>query len=818
MTVALEIAIFATASNGFHAIVRPMPFNIHDAFSEFVLLLVVAALVGAMAARLRQPLVVGFIAVGILAGPSGLHWIKSSDQIHVLAEMGLALLLFVVGLKLDLHIIRTMGMVAVKAGLAQVAVTLALGFILVLALGLSPVSALYVALALTLSSTIIIVKLLSDKQETESLQGRLTLGVLIVQDLVVVLAMIALSAVSGTVTTHPVLHALLIVANGAAFLGGVWAVTVFVLPRILPFLSRSTELLVLISIAWALILALLGELMGFGKEVGAFLAGISLASTPYRDILAAKLASLRDFLLLFFFIEMGSQLDVSSMGAQIGQSLVLIAFVLFVKPGLVTVIMTRMGYRPRTGFMVGLYLAQISEFSLILMAMGAAAGHVVGGTVGVVTLVGLVTIGLSSYLIEHSQRIYDRSAPFLSSLDRSPRHREDDAAGGEQGHADIILVGIGPYGSNIAENLQARGRSVLGVDFDPQAVGAWTGRGWSAVFGDVQDPDFAATLPLLTARWVVSAVRDQQSNIALVRSLRHAGYAGNFAFTARTRDEGQVLLDTSPGLLLVPFEDSAIQAVDMLFVTEDRIARETMDKLIEQITGHIVVCGYGRMGQQVVKDFLRQSVPFVVVEDNPEQLPKLQEANLPHVVGNASQDDVLIKAGIKRAKGLISVASTDEANVFIVLTARVLNPNLYIVARSILEENEDKLRRAGADKVMSPYILGGHRIATAVTKPGIFEFLDLLMHSDKLPIEIGIVTLNPSSPLNARTVAEIDLGEIYGVTLLAVRRPGVQLHANPRGDYRLEAGDELIVIGTVEQIEAIEAATTPDGGTGANLA
>ena len=234
-----------------------------------------------------------------------------------------------------------------------------------------------------------------------------------------------------------------------------------------------------------------------------------------------------------------------------------------------------------------------------------------------------------------------------------------------------------------------------------------------------------------------------------------------------------------------------------------------MDKLIDMTTDHYVVCGYGRMGQQIVKDFTRQQVPFVVVEDNPEQLPKLQEQRIPHVVGNASDDTVLQRAGIIRAKGLIAVASTDEANVFIVLTARVLNPELYIVARSIREENEDKLRRAGADKVMSPYILGGHRMATAVTRPGILEFLDLLVHSDKLPIEIGIITVNAGSPFDQRTVGDIGLGQTYGVTLLAVRRPGEDLQANPRADHPLAAGDELIVIGTMAQIQSVEAHTTP---------
>lgn len=781
-----------------------MPFGLHDGFSEFVILLLVAALAGVAAVRLRQPLVIGFILVGILVGPSGVHWIRSADQIHILAEMGLALLLFVVGLRLDLHIIRTMGAVAVIAGLGQVALTLVIGYLLVWSLGMTPVTALYVALALTLSSTIIIVKLLSDKQETESLQGRLTLGILIVQDLVVVLAMITLSAVSGAVTIHPAMQTLLIMAKGMALLVGIWAATVWVLPRVLPILSRSTELLVLFGIAWALALALLGDALGFGKAVGAFLAGISLASTTYREILGTKLMSLRDFLLLFFFIELGSQLDIGSLGTQVITSLVLAGFVLLVKPVLVMLIMFWMGYRKRTGLMTGLYLAQISEFSLILMAMGASAGHLRSDMVGVVTFVGLITIGVSSYLIQHAQGCYDRLAPFLTVFDRKRQHREDAAILAEGPDADIILFGIGAYGSNIAEHLQARGRSVLGVDFDPQAVMAWSTRGWRAVFGDAEDPDFAATLPLAHTRWVVSAIRDPRSNVALVRAIRHAGYTGNIAFTAHNREEGRALLAVSPGLLFVPFEDAAVQAVDLLFLTEDQIARETMDQFIDTITDHYIVCGYGRMGQQIVKDFRRQAMPFVVVEDNPEQIPKMKDENIPHVIGKASQDEKLMQAGIMRAKGLIAVASTDEENVFIVLTARGMNPHLDIVARSIREENEDKLRRAGANRVMSPYILGGRRMAAAVIKPGVVDFLDLVIHGDKFETDIGHITVPVGSMVINSSLQELGLWQACGVTVLALQRRGESLQANPCPERVLYEGDELIIMGTMAQIEAAQ--------------
>ncbi len=778
-----------------------MPFGFHDGFSEFVVILLVAAIAGFAAVRLRQPLVIGFIAVGILVGPSGLHWIESADQVHVLAQMGLTLLLFVVGLRLDLHIIRSMGMVAVIAGLSQVALTMVFAYLLAWVLGMPPVTALYVALALTFSSTIIIVKLLSDKQETDSLQGRLTLGILIIQDLVVVLAMITLSAASGSADFHLALQTLLIIAKGFALLLGIWAATVYLLPRILPQLARSTELLVLAGIAWALALALIAEALGFGKEVGAFLAGISLASTVYREILAAKLVSLRDFLLLFFFIELGSQLDIGSLGAQIITALVLSAFVLLVKPVLIMLVLTRMGYRKRTGFMSGLYLAQISEFSLILVALGASAGHLRGDTVSMITFVGLITIGLSSYLIQHTQGLYDRMARYLQVFDRKQYHREDADGIVDVPKVDIIIFGIGEYGSNIAGHIRERGRSVLGVDFDPQAVEVWNARSWPAIFGDAEDPDFAATLPLQQARWVISTIRDQRSNMSLLRVIRHVGYTGNLAFTARSRSEGQILLDISPGLLFVPSEDATAKAVDLLFETEDQIARETMNKLIDTISDHYIVCGYGRMGQQIVKDFRRLSVPFVVIEDNPEQLPKLDEEKFLHVIGKASQDDKLNQAGISRAKGLIAVTSTDEENVFIVLTARGINPQLNIVARSIREENEDKLRRAGANTVMSPYILGGRRMAAAVIKPGVVDFLDLIIHSDKNETDIGHIVIPAEAIVSGATLQELNIWQQCGVTVLALQRSGKELQVNPCPDSVLQKDDELIIMGTMPQIE-----------------
>lgn len=773
-----------------------------DIFDEIVALLLVATLAGMFSVRLRQPLIIGFIAVGILAGPSGLDWIRSIDQIHAMAEMGLALLLFVVGLKLDVNLMRRMGRVALAAGLGQVVFTTIGGFLIAYALGMNAVTSFYVAMALTFSSTIIIVKLLSDKREADSLHGRLALGILIVQDIVVVLVMIFLSAFSGGTADQPIYHAFIVVAKGFSLIAGVWLASSYVLPRLLPLLAKTTELLVLFGIMWALGLANIAEALGFSKEIGAFLAGVSLASTPFRESIGAKLISLRDFLLVFFFIELGCRLDLSLLGNQVWSAIPLSLFVLIGNPITVMIILGAMGYRKRTGLLTGVTIAQVSEFSLILVAMGAKLGHIGDDAVGVVTLVALITIASSTYMILYLDNIYNRLGPYIGIFERKTPYREDSRRDAlhDSDSADTLIFGLGSYGTGIAQQLETRGKRVLGVDFDPQAVLAWNERGWDAIFGDAKDNDIADSLHLDHVKWVVSSIRDDAINASLLRSLKNVGYTGYTAVAAYDQSGEKMLVDSNVDLIFSPFADAAVQAADLIFIKEEQVARRAMDRLIDSISDHYVICGYGRMGQQIVKDLMRHGALCVVVESNPEQIPKLRERNIPHIEGTASEDRMLIKAGIERAKGLIAVAASDEDNVFIVLTARVLNPDLFIVARSILKENEDKLRHAGADKVMSPYILGGRRMAAAVIKPEVMDFLDLVVHSDGLETEMGNVTVTSGSFCIGKTLRELGLWEICEVTLLAIKRQGEGIHANPSPSLVIREGDELIVMGTPSQI------------------
>lgn len=507
-------------------------------YSSFAIILIASAVAGVVAHRLRQPLIAAYIVVGIAAGPAGMGWVGGGGEIELLAQIGVTVLLFVVGLKLDVHIVRRIGPVSLGAGLGQIAFTLLVGYLLCEALGMDAVTALYIAAALTLSSTIILVKLLSDRREIDSLHGRIVVGVLIVQDIAVVAAMTLLGSTPGA-------------AEGVMGMAGwltlklfIAAVAVFVLmryilPPLLERLARSQELLMLFAVAWGIALAAVGEHLGFSKEVGAFLAGFSLASTPFREALSARLATLRDFLLLFFFIDLGAKLQIAALGAHVMTAVALSVFVLIVKPLIVLVIMGVMGYRKRTAFLTAVPLAQVSEFSIVLLALGMNLDHIDETALSIVTLVALVTITASTYMIIFLQPLYTRFAPWLAFFERrSPaRELEVERIRTEDTAPEIIVFGAGRFGRRLIEQLTRRRLRVLAVDFDPENVRTLRNRRLHVRFGDAEDPQFAGTLPLQNVRWVVSTLPEHDANRCLVQALRAHKFAGNVAVVVRGTEE-----------------------------------------------------------------------------------------------------------------------------------------------------------------------------------------------------------------------------------------------------------------------------------------
>ncbi len=541
----------------------------NDTFTSTALVLAIVTVVAFFAHRARQPLIVAFIAVGVVVGPSGFEIIVESEPLELFADLGIAVLLFLVGLKLDLHLVRSMGKVALATGFGQIGFTALFGFLLSSLLGLSAQESLYVAIALTFSSTIIIVKILSDKRELEKLHGRIALGFLIVQDIVVVIVMVVLSTL-GTDSNSSVSWQIgRIVLTGVGLLVGTWVLTVYAIPRVLAKVASSQELLIITSVAWAVSVAAFSDWLGFSVEVGAFLAGFALASTNYRESIASSLSGLRDFLLLFFFIDLGIGLDFSAINEQVVPAIVLSLFVLIGKPLIILVIMGVMRYPKRVSFLAGVAAGQISEFSLILIALGLELGHVDNDIVGLVTLVGLVTIGLSTYFINYSNQLFDRLKSPLGFFEREKLRDDLDV---EEETVDFIVFGYGRFGRHLVEQLARSGKRVLVVDWDPygrlHVTDPEVASNVSMRFGDADDPEFPGTLPISSATWIVSTIARVDTSLVLARSLRRWGTTARIAVTCLSTGESlklrQDVEDGVVDLVLQPFSDAADDAIDAL--------------------------------------------------------------------------------------------------------------------------------------------------------------------------------------------------------------------------------------------------------------
>src|SRR3989338_5146527 len=381
-------------------------------FLEIGLVLVVATIVSCIIRFLRQPLILGYILTGLVVGPSLLNLIKSTETITLFSHMGTALLLFLVGINLNPKVIKEVGFVSLITGVGQVIITTILGFSVAMIFGFSKISSLYLGIALAFSSTILIMKLLSDKNDTEKLYGKISIGFLIVQDLIAILALMVVSSLgTGANYSNSVAATVL---KGLGLLGVLFTFGLYLLPWLTRLIARSQELLLLFSVSWAFALSLLFKYMGFSIEIGALLAGVTLSFSPYRYEISSKMKPVRDFFLVLFFVLMGYQVGFDHLAQYALPVLAFSALVLIGNPLLIMSLMGWLGYTKRNSFLAGLNVAQVSELSHILIALGITIGHLNQDILTIVTAVGLITIAGSSYMVMYGEKLYNPLAGVLS--------------------------------------------------------------------------------------------------------------------------------------------------------------------------------------------------------------------------------------------------------------------------------------------------------------------------------------------------------------------------------------------------------------------
>lgn len=485
-------------------------------FVELSLIIFIATFISIIMKVLKQPFILGYILTGILVGPYFFNILHSTENMELFSKIGITILLFIVGLHLNPSAIKDVGKVAVFGASGQILFTFIIGYLISLALGFTSIASFYVGIALSFSSTIIVLKFLSDKLDVDKLYGRISIGFLLVQDLVASTILILITAFSNPEALQsPIILILGLFLKGIILALILLVANKFIFPKLASFAATSGELLFLSSLAWGMGIASLFYLAGFSIEIGALAAGVALSTTHFATEIGSRMKPLRDFFVLLFFILLGSQMVLDTIPNLLFPATILSLFVLIGKPLIVFMLMNLFKYKAKTNIFAGFTLGQISEFSLILATLGAAVGHIDTETLSLITLVGLITIAGSTYLILYSEQLYLLVEPFLRLIEIRKVKREREKL--EQFNPDVVLFGYDRVGADFVKAMQKLERPYLVVDYNPKAINKLKHQGIPCTFGDAEDIEFLQELNFKELKLVISTVPEFEVNKLLVK-------------------------------------------------------------------------------------------------------------------------------------------------------------------------------------------------------------------------------------------------------------------------------------------------------------
>lgn len=484
-----------------------------DVFLEIGLIIILATIGGYMARIFKQPLAPAYMLAGIFLGPVfGL--ITNSDLILKLSEIGIAFLLFIVGLELEFKRLKDIGIIASIGGTIQIAVLFIFGFAIAIAFGYTKLTAVYLGLVIAFSSTMIVVKLLSDKKQLDTLHGRIILGLLLMQDIAAILALSILTTSNG----WSLIASVLSLVKGALIVVLAIFCSKFVFPTVFKFAARSQELLLLVALSVCFLFSLLFQLVGFSIIIGSFIAGVALANLPYNFEIIGRVKSLRDFFATLFFTALGLQLYLGGIKSLVYPLLVFSVFVILVKPLVTMIIVAVFGYTKKTTFMTSLSLAQISEFSLIIVAQGLALGHISQNMFTLTTILAIVTMTLTAYFLKFDDWIYKKLSRFLDLFNfMDATHLEYIP---KEMRYDIVLCGCDRIGTSILRSMIDTKKSILVVDFNPDLIRRLIKSKIPCIYGDIGDAEILDRLSLKNAKLVVSTVTKFEDNVMLLRKAK----------------------------------------------------------------------------------------------------------------------------------------------------------------------------------------------------------------------------------------------------------------------------------------------------------
>ncbi len=523
---------------------------------------------------LKQPTILAYILTGIILGPLGIFHLKNPDSLQTLGEMGITLLLFMLGLELKLHELKSIGKTAAIAGTLQMVITTGVGYLVAEFLGYSAIVAIILAVSLSFSSTIVIVKLLSDKKDLTSLHGKLAIGILLVQDFFAILTLIFVDGFHLGSVNDLISQIVIIALKLSVLIGWILLFSRFVFPKVLHTLSKSDELLFLFSLAWVFAVTALvtWQPIGFSIEIGGFLAGLALANTHENYQIIARMKSLRDFFLIIFFVMLGLDMTFNNFSAAIFPAIVLGLFVVVFKPFIVMAITGLLGFRKRTSFFIGTSMGQVSEFSLIILFLAQSKGLIPDSIITIIVLVSIITFISSTYTILNTNKLYKQLGSWLSLIElRKGGNQHEVSAIDEITAFDkhIVLIGGQQMGKSIMHALKQSKEQVLVVDFDPDIIKKLKFEKTPAIFGDIADPEIQERVGFERAKMVISTVPDLEDNLLLIQGLLHLNKRAKIVVIAIEAEDAKQLYKAGADYVVLPHLAGGHHLAKILLTDDD---------------------------------------------------------------------------------------------------------------------------------------------------------------------------------------------------------------------------------------------------------
>lgn len=569
----------------------------HELIRDIALCIMAAWGLGVIAQLGRQPVILAYLAGGFALGPAGFSLIHGQESVAVISELGLIFLLFMIGLEIDLKKIISAGKPILVTAFVQILGGCALGvaafWLMGFPLGAGRWDALYLGVAGALSSTVIIVKVLYDKRELDTLPGRVTLGLLVLQDLFVILFL----AVQPSLDRLEVSALLLSFLRVGILVAAALAVSRFLLPPLFHRIARLPELVLVGALAWCFSVGEFAAWLQLSREMGALIAGVALSTFPYALDVTAKVTSLRDFFVTLFFVGLGMTIPVPD-GSLVVWALVFAAFAVVSRFATTFLPLYQLGQGLRASLLPAINLCQVSEFSLVVLALGVQKLHVTAETKGFVSLAFVLLAALSTLAMTNSDPLTRRTMPWLKrigirDLDEHAGSPGETASGQDHG-ACILILGFFRTASSLLEELtRTRQQTILEevavVDFNPLVYKTLKARGIKVVYGDISQRDTLLHAGVATAKVLVCTVPDAllkgTSNMKLLRQLREIAPEARIIVTAEVLAEVPALYAAGADYVSVARLDEAADLCEVLDAADQGLLADKRAQLDARLDG-----------------------------------------------------------------------------------------------------------------------------------------------------------------------------------------------------------------------------------------